>query len=284
MLKVINTKYWLYSDTFKILLKEEDVEKAIENAASLIRRKVLQLLENITVYPFFCNKDQLAEELVHTLTQKIEKNRCEIKEKIEEMFNTKDPLGSIFRYIAGLLKREEEETEEKYQEYMDYILNSDFPVDFLDDMLMAHHYISKYYRACQERVYRLRVLYASKFRSRRYRYRSLVQKILSETSAYLEDLENLLVTVQTIELFITIWSAKNYEEIIKGEVEWSFHGISENKDATREFQILSWELKEAIRKVRRTNMILKYGRLSRRPVRSEKETRALWDDLLLSMS
>jgi len=60
MLKVISTKYWLYSDTFKILLKEEDVEKAIENAASLIRRKVLQLLENITVYPFFCNKDQLA--------------------------------------------------------------------------------------------------------------------------------------------------------------------------------------------------------------------------------
>jgi len=284
MLKVISTKYWLYSDTFKISLKDEDIEKAIENAASIISKRVLQFLEHITVYPSFCNKDQLAKELICTLTQKIERNRREIKEKIEEMFNTKDPLGKIFRYIADLLKREEEETEEKYQECKNYILNSDFPVDFLDDMLMAHHYISKYYRACQERVYRLRTLYASKFRSHRYRYRSLAQEILSETSAYLEDLDNLLAAVQTIELFITIWSAKNYEEIIKGEVKWSFRRISENKDAANEFQRLSWELKEAIRRVRRTDMILKYGHSLRRPISSEKETRVLWDDLLLSMS
>ena len=284
MSRVISAKCWLYSDTFKISLKDEHIDKAIEKFSSIIEERFRQLLEKITVYPPFCDKEQLVKDFIRTLNQEIEENRREIKEEIKGMFNAKDPFEAIFRYITDILKRAEERTEEKYQTYKNYILNSDFPIDFLDDMLMAFHYISKYYRACRAQLRGLRLFYMPKFRSGRHRYQRLAQGILNKTSAFLEDLDDLLVIVKTIELFITIWSAENYEEIIKGEVKWSFRRIFENKDAAREFQTLSWELKEAIRRVRRTEMILKYGSLLRRPISSEKETRVLWDDLLLSMS
>jgi len=284
MLKVINADSQIFFGVFKGLQKEGNIEAAIEEAILLIEETFLKLLENITVYPSFCNKKKLAEKIVQKLIREIQENKNNIKEEIEKRFKKKDLIKSIIDYITEFLEKEEKEAEKKTTAYSDYILESDFPIDFLDDMMMAHHYIGKYYHICRKLIMGLRPQYTAMYRSHRYRPNQLTKKIAAEAYAYLEDLNELLNLVQTIELFITIWSAKSYEEIIEGKVELSFRRISENEKANREFQRFSWELKAVIKKVRMSGVILDHMDLYKNPLHTGEAERALWDDLLLSMN
>jgi len=297
MLKTISTAHLLRFNNFDKLTKtrkisrrkiEKDVEKSFEEIKPQIKeeisKEILKILDNITVYPPFLDKEKIIKIFSQYINESFEINEDEIKSEIIKILKITDPLKIILDYIEMVLNKEAEQAEKEIERYQNYILDSDLPIDFLDDMVVAHHYAIQYYAVCFKLIKGITLRFSGVRRSGRRKISQIRRVIFRKLSAYLEDLNELVHAVLSLELFVLIWSAKDYDDILKEKVEWTFSKIPKNRKVKNEFNRLHWELKKAIERVRQTKVIFKYGDLWEQTRLVDEETRNLWNDLLLTLS
>lgn len=266
-------------------IEEKEIERATKKIQLLINQKIYEIFENITVYPPFCKKEEVIEKISKRLIREIEKNRETIHENIREMLEIGHPVKVLFGHLNFLLEDAEREAQAEIKNLLEYILNSKIPVDFLDDMVMAYHYVARYYNICRKIVNSMRFTAYAKYRSRgAKRFKNFMSKIFYQTATLLDNLNDLYNSLLTIKAFISIWSAEDLNSLFRKKTRWKFEKIAENKKAYHEFKRLNWELRNTIEKVKTTKVLVEYGHLYREIKSVKKETEDLWNDLLFMLT